>query len=69
MDQTKAWYESSAVWGSILAAISPVAATILHISMTGDTQLQLANVLALLGGAVGGSIGIIGRIKAQSKIG
>lgn len=69
MEQAKAWYESSGVWGGVLSALAPIGATVLHISMTGETQLQLAQVLALLGGAVGGSIAIIGRMKANSKIG
>lgn len=69
MEQSKSWYESSGVWGGVLAAMAPIAATVFHVSMTGETQLQLAQVLALLGGAVGGSIAIIGRMKANSKIG
>lgn len=60
---TKRWYESTAVWGGIVAIIS-VALQLLGKSISPDDQNNLAQQLALIGGAAGGVLAIVGRIKA-----
>lgn len=60
---TKRWYESTAVWGGIVAIIS-VALQLLGKSISPDDQNNLAQQLALIGSAAGGVLAIVGRIKA-----
>lgn len=69
MDQVKPWYTSSAVWGGFLAVVVPVVAAAFKITISGEDVMKIADVCALFGGGVGGTLAIIGRIKANSKIG
>lgn len=69
MDQVKPWYTSSAVWGGFLAVVAPVVAVAFKVTITGQDALAIADVCALFGGGVGGTLAIVGRIKANSKIG
>ena len=62
------WYASRGVWGSILAAIVPLAGLLLHVNIT-DAQIQeIATDAAMIGGAVAGLVALYGRIRATGKI-
>lgn len=69
MDQSKPWYQSSGVWGGILAALSPLAGMVFHVSFPSSEIMAFADALALTGSGVGGALSVLGRIKANSKIG
>lgn len=69
MDQTKQWYQSSAVWGGILAVLAPAIAGIFHVTISTADTAQLADLLGAAGGVIGGLIAVYGRVKATKKIG
>ena len=66
MDE-KAWYESKAVWGG-LVAVGAAAAGTFGIAVDADTQGQIADLIVVGVGAVGGLLAIYGRIKAGKSI-
>lgn len=67
-DKTKPWYASRAVWGGIIA-VGSAAAGALGYNMDAEVQLNLVELLPVLGSAIGGLLAVVGRIKADSKIG
>lgn len=69
MDQTKAWYASTAIWGGVIAVVAPAVAAIFHVTVSTQDTAQLADALGGLGTAIGGIIAIFGRVKATKKIG
>lgn len=68
LNQTRPWYASKAIWGGILAIAVPLAATVLHVSVSDADTQQIAALLAGAGGLVGGALAIYGRIKATRTI-
>lgn len=78
-NQVKAWFQSKAVWGGIVAVGAGVAGLFGH-SVDADTQSAVAdgaqqiassalNVYTSLAGIAGGAAAVYGRIKANSTIG
>lgn len=61
MNDTKPWYESKAVWGSLLAVVSSLAGVTLPL----DTATDL---LTNAGSLVGGAIALWGRVQATDRI-
>lgn len=67
MEPSKQWYESFGVWGGVFAVIAGVA-TLWGYSITPADQATLAQAAAGLGSAIGGAMGVWGRIKASKTI-
>ena len=67
MVNEKPWYESTTIWGSLLAVAAALSATI-GISIDQTTQTELANILVQLVGAVGSLVAIYGRLSATDII-
>lgn len=68
MDETKNWWESSGVWGGIIAAASPVLGVLLHITILPADQGALAAAIAALASGIGGIVAVIGRVRATATI-
>ena len=68
MDSSKAWYESTAIWGGVMAMAAPVLGALFHFQMEpGDVRLA-AEALAQVGAGAGGLMAIWGRLKATKAI-
>ena len=64
MIESKPWYASTAVWGGLLAALSPL------IGLAGyevDAG-QAADILAAVGAVIGGAFAVYGRVRATAVI-
>jgi len=73
---SKKWYQSTGIWGAIIAAASPLLGGFLHVTISQDQAGQLAqalselgNVVQVAGPVVGGIVAGIGRVKATTTIG
>jgi hypothetical protein len=64
MNESKPWYASTAVWGGVLAALSPLIALAGYEVDAG----QAADLLAALGSLVGGALAVYGRVRATAVI-
>lgn len=64
---SKSWYESKAVWGGLIAVASAAVGTF-GVVVDADTQAQIADLIVVGVGAVGGLLAIYGRIKAGKSI-
>lgn len=66
------WYQSQAMWGSVLAIATPIA-TLAGYAVSAEDQAFYAQQLALIGGAagsiVGGALMIYGRLTTTRPIG
>ena len=69
LNDSQPWYASKAIWGGVLAIVLPLAATLLHVSVSDADTQEIAALLAGAGGLVGGALAIYGRIKATKTIG
>lgn len=65
---TKPWYASVTIWGSILAIAAPVASLVFKLNVDAQTTSDMANWLAGAGALVGGLIAIWGRLRATTAI-
>ena len=68
MEDNKAWWQSKAVWGGLVAVGSAVAGAF-GISVDGATQEEIVSYIVVGAGAVGGLVAIYGRMRAEKKIG
>ena len=66
MDE-KAWYTSKTVWGGLIAVGAAIAGGF-GVVVDADTQGQIADLVVVGVGAVGGLIAIYGRVKAGKII-
>jgi hypothetical protein len=64
MNDTKPWYESIAVWGGLIACLSPL---LRLLGYEVDT-VQATDLLTECGSLVGGVLAIVGRITATKLI-
>jgi hypothetical protein len=67
MNGTKPWWQSKAVWGSIVALLSGVA-TLAGLKLDATLQDQLAQLLTGAGEVAGGALAWYGRAKAQGAL-
>ena len=67
MMDNKAWYTSKAVWGGLIAIGAAVAGGF-GVVIDTDTQGQMADLIVVGVGAIGGLLAIYGRIKAEKPI-
>ncbi|WP_377295684.1 hypothetical protein [Rhizobium sp. SGZ-381] len=67
MESSKAWYQSKAVWGGLIAiAASVLQATGTEVSPVAQGDLTAA--ATSLAGAVGGLLAVYGRLSAKTSI-
>jgi hypothetical protein len=68
MEETKPWYASKTVWGSVVA-IASAGLMVVGVTISPDMMGPLAEALAALGTAAGSLFALYGRIVATKKIG
>jgi hypothetical protein len=72
---TKTWYQSTGVWGGVIAVLSPALAWFGYTLTADDAQAlseATTQIALLVGGAtsaIGGVISIVGRVRASRRIG
>lgn len=64
----KAWYESKAIWGGIIAILSLVL-NLFGYGIGAKEQLVLVDYAVTIGGMVGGITAIYGRVVAKKRVG
>lgn len=69
MDQSKPWYTSTTIWGSIIAVVSPLIGLLFHLNLTSADSAALADALAGIGAGAGGLVAVYGRLSATTTIG
>ena len=67
MNGTKVWWQSKAIWGSIIALLAGVA-TLAGVKLDVAMQDQLAQLLSGAGEIVGGTLAFYGRLTASGAI-
>lgn len=67
MEETKAWYESKAVWGGLITVAAAIAGAF-GVSIGADMQGQIVDYVVLGASAIGGLAAIYGRIRASKVI-
>lgn len=68
MDETKNIFASRTFWGAIVAALSGLAG-IFGVEVSAPEQEAIVSGVAAVGIAVGTIVAIVGRIKADKKVG
>jgi len=63
----KAWYTSKTVWGGLIAVGAAIAGGF-GVVVDADTQGQIADLIVVGVGTIGGLIAIYGRVKAGKTI-
>jgi len=67
MEDTKKWWQSSSIWGSVVA-IGAVAAGFFGLDLDADAQAGITEAVLAIVAAAGGLLAIYGRVKASSSI-
>lgn len=68
IETPKKWYESKGVWGGIIAMLAAISGAFGY-AVDADAQASIAELITVVVGGVGGLLAIIGRIKADRKVG
>ena len=68
LTETKPWYQSKTILGGAVA-IGAAIGGVFGLPLDPATQQGIVEALCLFGSGVGGLLAIIGRIKAQHKVG
>ena len=68
MNETKPWYQSKSVWGSIITIASMVAA-VAGSPITPEDQQSLVTLTTTAAGSVGAILALVGRLVAKDRIG
>lgn len=63
----KKWYESKTIWGGLITILSIVIGVFGYTLSPEDAEL-LVGAFTAIGAAVGGIVGIVGRVKATKAI-
>jgi hypothetical protein len=67
MNGTKSFYQSKALWGSVVT-IAATGAGMAGLVISPEVQDQAINLIVLFATGIGGVVSLIGRIKADTKI-
>ena len=65
--ETKKWYQSKSVIGSIVAVISMILSAFGY-GISGPDQVELVNIVISASGGIGALIALYGRIVAEHKL-
>ena len=68
MIDTKYWYQSKTVWGSLIAILASVLQAT-GFELDAGAQGELADGIVALAGAVGGLLALYGRLGAATRLG
>ena len=68
MQDTKAWWQSKAVWGALITLVA-VIAQLFGVQIDPELQQQAVNQVTAIAAGIGGLLALYGRIKADKKIG
>ena len=64
MDGTIQWYQSKAIWGSLLTVL----ASVFGLATTQDTINSVSDVIVLGATAIGGGMSLYGRVVATKQV-
>lgn len=67
MDETKPWWQSKTIWGSVVMVIA-VVAQFFNVSIDDAARSEIVEILSSLGGVVGAALAVFGRITATAKL-
>jgi hypothetical protein len=67
MSDTKLWWQSKTLWGSIIAMLAGIA-TLAGVKLDATLQDQLAELIVGGANVIGGALAWYGRMKAESAI-
>ena len=67
MDKTKIWWQSRAVWGSVVTIAAGVGA-VFGLTIEEQIQADVADWLVALAALIGGAVALWGRLKASKMI-
>jgi len=67
MTETKKWWQSKTIWGSIVTLVA-VVASLAGYQIDTETQNQLVTNITNIVAAVGSLIAVYGRVTASAKI-
>ena len=67
MNETKKWYQSKTVWGSVVTIAAAVAG-VFGYGIDADTQGRIVENISSVIAAVGGLFALFGRLVADKKI-
>lgn len=67
MEDVKAWYQSKAVWGGLIAVLAAIAG-VFGYTIGGEDQAALVEAISAAAGVVGGIMAVWGRVKATKSI-
>jgi len=68
MAGTKAWWQSRAVWGGLVAAIAGIGG-LFGLNLNEVSQGMIVDVVVQMATVAGALIAVIGRVRATTKIG
>lgn len=67
MTDTKPWWQSTSIWGSVVAIIAMVA-SFFGFTLDADAQQTVLTIITEIVGVVGAAIALIGRIRAKTTV-
>lgn len=67
MMEAKKWYQSKALWGSIVT-LGATGAGVAGVVISPETQDQLVSTIVLVATGIGGLVSLIGRVLAKHEI-
>jgi len=67
MEETKKWWQSSAVWGGLVAVVAGLLG-VFGYTLGDEDQMAITAILASVAGSIGGGIAVYKRIKATKVI-
>ena len=67
MSQTKPWYRSKTVWGSVIAILAAILG-VWDVRIDADDQARLVELIVQATGALGGLVALFGRFRATRRI-
>ncbi len=67
MDNTKVWWQSKGVWGSVVAMAAGVG-HVAGIDISQPIQNELTDIIVGFGTLAGGALALYGRIKAVAAV-
>ena len=67
MSQTKPWYRSKTIWGSLIAILAALLG-VWDVRVSPADQARLVELVVEAAGALGGLLALVGRFRASRRI-